>query len=101
MARIETHYSQGGLNYALQYVRDLGPKRCRIYLCTSNNDLIVRPRVTSAHIDTLIVRGMPDFRSVFPHILATGIEQQYIYIVDHVEWSEDRSVIPQYRPPGT
>lgn len=100
MARIETEYAQGGFNMAVQYIHDLGPKRCRIYICTSNNDLVVRPRMTSAHLDTMIVRGMPEYRSVFPHIMKTGIEPHFVYIVDHIEWSEDRAMAARYRAPN-
>ena len=85
---------------AVKYVMDMTPKRVRAYVCTSTKELVIRPRVTSSHADTLIVRGIPDMNAAWKAVMETGIPLQQLYIVDHVVWSEDTNVLPQYRRPA-
>jgi len=100
MARLETHWASGGVNMAIQYVLDMTPKRVRAYICTATNELVIRPRMTSQHLDTLVVRGIPNLNDAWAAVLQTNIPKEYVYIISHVEWSEDRATMRTSSPPG-
>jgi hypothetical protein len=109
MARLEARWEQGGMQYAVQFVRDMTPKRVRAYLCSQTGEVVIRPRVTSAHSDTLIVRGVPgtnELSQAWAMLEQAGMQRQHIYPIEKLEWSEDRGqmaqtpVPPPFRPPG-
>lgn len=88
MARIETSYAAGGCQLAAKFIQDMKPHRVRVFIATQTSEIVIRPRVTSAHSDTFVVRGITDIQGVYAW-LASVIPSEFLYIVDRIEWAED------------